>query len=196
MKKTRTYWLVVLFLAIILIFGLIYLWPIFKISQERPDDTSRARIAPAQKINRAPPGFRLIIPKLKIQVPIIAKVEGSNKERYLKALEKGVAHYAGTALPGENGNIFIFGHSNFFWDQPGRYKKIFARLDQLKPGDRVKLHYQQREYRYLVSKTKLIDPDQVQFLRQTKKERLTLMTCWPPGAIEKRLIVICRKIED
>jgi len=194
-KKGR--FLIFVFLATVLVFGLIFLWPIFRFNKERSNEIGYrqeiGRVAPAHRVKKVKPGFRLYIPKLKIKAPIIANVNGNDKERYFKALEKGVAHYANTALPGENGNIFIFGHSNFYRDRPGRYKRVFARLNRLKSGDQIKIHYRQREYKYIVSQTRLIGPRQVEVLRRTKKERLTLMTCWPPGTTEKRLIVVCRK---
>jgi sortase A len=124
---------------------------------------------------------------------VIPRVDGDNNSDYLTALQRGVAHYAGTALPGENSNIFIFGHSNFSLNDPGKYKRIFAQLNQLKSGDLVKIHYQQREHRFLVSQIRLVSPHQVEIIKSTKRERLTLMTCWPPGTTDQRLIVICKK---
>ena len=146
-----------------------------------------------KKAQEISPGFRLYIPKLKVKVPVIPNVDGGDNSEYLTALQKGVAHYAGTGLPGENSNIFIFGHSNFFQSDPGKYKQVFAQLDRLKPGDSVKVHYKKKEYRYLVSQTRLVTPYQMEVARKTKRERLTLMTCWPPGTTEKRLVVICKK---
>ncbi len=85
--------------------------------------------------------FHLVIPSLNLDAPVIADVDGSNKEEYFKALENGVAHFKGTAKPGEGSNIFIFGHSSFYKNRPGNYKEIFKNLEQVKTGDEIILWY-------------------------------------------------------
>lgn len=134
--------------------------------------------------------FHLVIPKLNLQVPIISDVDGSDKEAYFRALENGVAHFKGTAKPDEGSNIFIFGHSSFYQDRPGNYKEIFKDLEQLKEGDEIILWYEKKEFRYSVSEIKIINPTQVEVLRPTSYEQVSLMTCVPPGTTLKRLIVI------
>jgi len=132
----------------------------------------------------------LVIDKLGINVPITINVNGANKEEYFKALQNGVAHMKGSALPGEGSNIFIFGHSSFYsWD-PGYYKDVFANLDRLDPGDQVVITGGKVDYRYLVKEKSIVDPKDISVIKPTSSEQLTLMTCWPPGTIKKRLIVI------
>lgn len=134
--------------------------------------------------------FHLVIPGLKLDAPVIVDVDGSNKEEYFKALENGVAHFKGTAKPGEGSNIFIFGHSSFYKNKPGNYKEIFKNLEQVKAGDEIILWYQKKEFRYQVSEIKVVNPDQVSVLKPTSKEQVSLMTCVPPGTTLKRLIII------
>src|SRR3990167_176838 len=81
--------------------------------------------------------FHLVIPKLSIDAPVIPDVDGADKEAYFKALEDGVAHFQGTAKPGEGSNIFIFGHSSFYWYKPGDYKEIFKTLPDLTVSDEI-----------------------------------------------------------
>lgn len=45
--------------------------------------------------------FHLVIPALNISAPVIADVDGTDKDTYFKALEGGVAHYQNTSKPGE-----------------------------------------------------------------------------------------------
>ena len=134
--------------------------------------------------------FHLIIPKLNLQAPIIADVDGQNKKIYFKALENGVAHFKGTAKPGEGSNIFIFGHSSFYPWSPGDYKEIFRSLENLQENDEIIIWHQKKEYKYYVFETKVVDPDEVKFLKPTTQEQVTLMTCVPPGTTLKRLIII------
>jgi len=136
--------------------------------------------------------FTLIIPKLKIKAPIIPRVDGNDKDTYFTALQNGVAHYKGTKLPGEGGNIFIFGHSSYYKSDPGKYKTVFKSLNQLVKGDEIEVDLNDKSYFYLVSDKKFIEPTETSYLANTPSEQLTLMTCWPPGTYEERLIVIAK----
>ena len=139
--------------------------------------------------------FHLLIPKIKVDVPIIAGVNGQNKNAYFKALENGVAQLQGSSLPGEGSNIFIFGHSSFYAKSPGNYKEIFRNLENLAEGDEIIVWYKNKEYRYKVTETKIVKPSQVDVLKPTKNEQLTLMTCVPPGTTINRLIVIAQPLK-
>ena len=134
--------------------------------------------------------FHLVIPALKIDTPVIADVDGADQNAYFKALENGVAQLKGSAKPGEGSNIFIFGHSSFYWYKPGNYKTIFAKLEDIKIGDEIILWYGNMKYVYIVSETKVVDPEEVDDLKPTKEEQVSLMTCVPPGTIWHRLIVV------
>ncbi|AKM82379.1 TPA: hypothetical protein DD449_04775 [Candidatus Berkelbacteria bacterium] len=136
--------------------------------------------------------FHLEITKLNISAPVIANVDGKNKEIYDSALENGVAQFAGTANPGEKSNIFIFGHSSYYLWDPGEYKTIFAKLNDLDDDDLISVWWQQKEYIYKVTDKKIVSPNDVSVLKPTESEQLTLMTCWPIGTIDKRLIVIAK----
>ena len=152
------------------------------------------KVASSQNANQtAYEDFHLLIPKIGVSAPVIADVDGTNKQTYFKALEKGVAHFKGTAKPGENSNIFIFGHSSFYRNQPGEYKEVFRNLEELQKGDEIILWYNQKEYQYLVSDIKTVNPtDVVEVLKKTAEEQLSLMTCVPPGTTLKRLVVVAQ----
>ena len=132
--------------------------------------------------------FGLKIDKLELVAPIVKDVDGENKTTYNKALEGGVAHYSGTSLPGKGSNIFIFGHSSTVTGQ-GPYARIFAKLDDIEKGDEVIVFYEDKEYKYIVFDKTIVEKDDTSVLDPTKKEQLTLMTCWPIGTNEKRLII-------
>lgn len=138
--------------------------------------------------------FHLIIPKININAPIIADVDGTDKDTYFKALENGVAHFKGTAKPGEGSNIFIFGHSSFYAWAAGDYKEIFKELENVKEGDEIVIWYNNKEYKYKVADIKIVDPDEVNVLKATSTEQVSLMTCVPPGTTLKRLIVVGKPV--
>jgi len=133
---------------------------------------------------------QLIIDKLDIAVPVILDVDGKNKTQYNKALYDGVAHMKKTAQPGEKGNTFIFGHSSYT-DKSNKYAKIFATLNQLQKNDEIKIKWQDKNYLYIIKDKKVVAANYTEATAQNLKEHIiTLMTCWPIGTKEKRLIVI------
>jgi len=164
----------------------------------RPHEKAEVKVAesgevngPKQVVNAVQGDFVLTIDKLGIQVPVIENVDGANRTAYDKALYDGVAHYKGTSLPGGGSNIFIFGHSSAL-DAKNQYGKIFEKMNDMAIGDVVSIRYKDKVYDYTVTEKRVVMPDELSVLDQTKKEQLTLMTCWPIGSNEKRLIVIAK----
>ena len=146
-----------------------------------------------EKINIDPRlfDFGLYIQKISVAVPIVANVDGENKTAYNKALLSGVAHYKGTAFPGEGSNIYIFGRSST-WNGVGDYAEAFAKLNDLEKGDQIIVYRQQKEYKYKVWKKETVAADDLSSLEPTKSEQVTLMTCWPIGSNLKRLVVVAK----
>lgn len=160
---------------------------IFGLSRKKPAPVTPP---PITKTIPAYTDFHLLIPSLSVNAPVIPDVDGGDKDTYFKALQGGVAHFSGTAKPGEGSNIFIFGHSSYYaWD-PGDYKEVFKNLEDIKEGDEIDLWYQSKKYKYIVTVTKIVDPGDVSVLKPTPTEQVTLMTCVPVGTDENRLIVI------
>jgi len=135
--------------------------------------------------------FGLYIQKISLAVPVVEDVDGTNKTTYNKALLSGVAHYKGTALPGQSSNIFIFGHSST-WNGEGQYAEAFSKLNDLDKNDKVIIYYQNKEFIYSVWKKEVIAADDFTYLNPTKSEQVTLMTCWPIGSNLKRLVVVAK----
>lgn len=129
----------------------------------------------------------LTIDKINVNVPVIWNIE---ENKILDVLKDGVAHYEGTSLPGDGGNVFIVGHSsNYFWVKSD-YNNIFALLNKLVKGDRIEITQNSKSYIYEVQDKKIVPPSQVEVLNSTNKEVLSLMTCWPIGTNISRLVVI------
>lgn len=132
--------------------------------------------------------FGIKIDKISILTPVIKNVDGLDKKKYFTALQEGAAHYKGTSLPGEKGNVFIFGHSSSSIGT-GPYADIFAKLNKLEKNDLIIVFYEEKEYIYKVNSKKIIEKDDIGVLNPTTDKILTLMTCWPIGTNEKRLII-------
>lgn len=138
--------------------------------------------------------WEIDIVRTDMRAPVILNVNGADKDTYFKALESGVAHMQGTALPGK-GNTVIFGHSSFYDSSPGEYKTIFKELDRLETGDSITLKSGNRTLNYKVTSSEIVYPDDVAVTRQTNDKKLTLITCWPPGSIDNRLVVSAKFIQ-
>ena len=95
----------------------------------------------------------------------VVVIEGTSN----KTLRRAVGHIAGTALPGQPGNVGIAGHRDTF----------FRPLRNIQPDDIITLTTLRGEYRYRVVSTKVVSPDDVAVLDSDGNQILTLVTCYP-----------------
>lgn len=140
--------------------------------------------------------FGLIIPKIGINAKVFPNVDANNPKEYLPLLTQGVAHAKGSALPGEEGNVFIFAHSSDTPFNITRYNAIFYLIGKLETGDEIIVYFQYERYLYKVIDKKIVPPELVADVvgRHTGKT-LTLQTCTPPGTTINRLLVIAKETE-
>ena len=106
-------------------------------------------------------------------------------------LTKSLIHYLPQSLPGEYGNVVIFGHSTLpqLYNVKD-YKTIFTYLPSLENGDNIYINMGGVEYQYEVFSLMVVNPDQISILDQNKEASfLTLVTCVPPGTFWQRLVV-------
>lgn len=139
------------------------------------------------------PEFSLLIPKIGVNSLVFPNVSPTDESQYKRALKAGVAHAAGTYLPGENGRIFLFGHStDYIWNVP-QFNAIFYLLRELNEGDEIDIFYQGKRYLYQVIDKKIVDPSEVLYLKpKWGQEEIILQTCHPPGTTWQRLLVIAQ----
>jgi LPXTG-site transpeptidase (sortase) family protein len=142
--------------------------------------------------------FSVVIPRLRANAPVVADVDPFNAAEYQVALSKGVAHAHSTAYPDEAGNIFLFAHSAGNFYEANRYNSVFYLLNKLTVDDEIILFFEGEPYRYQVTETKLVSPDEVSYLEGNAEgdtKTLTLMTCWPAGTTLERLLVFAEAAE-
>ncbi len=127
--------------------------------------------------------YTLSIPKLNIKN---AKVVVGGKD-----LSKSLVHYLPHSLPGEEGNVAIFGHSTLPQLYNSKdYKTIFTYLPSLNKGDFIYIDINGIEYEYKVYEIFIVKPEDTEILDDIKGGSfLTLVTCVPPGTFWKRLVV-------
>jgi LPXTG-site transpeptidase (sortase) family protein len=96
-------------------------------------------------------------------------------------------------MPGEVGNVYIFGHSSDYAWSKGNYKHAFALLPKIKNGAEIKLTDEKGfSYTYLVTRQGVVGPNDVHVLAQNTngKKLLTLQTSYPLGTALKRYVVV------
>jgi sortase A len=117
----------------------------------------------------------LEIPKIGVRKAVVQGVR-------VKDLKKGPGHYPDTPMPGQDGNAAIAGHRT-------TYGAPFYRLNELDPGDTIKVRTLQGEFEYEVESTTVVQPTDLDVLDQTDDARLTLTTCEPRFSARRRLVV-------
>lgn len=130
--------------------------------------------------------YNLSIPKLDIKNAVVSTVDHN--------LAKHLVNYDGTAIPPNNGNAVIFGHSTLpYLFNPSDYKTIFATLYKLKTGDDFSVSINNVSYTYKIFNIIIVEPEDTSIFTQIyDSSYITLVTCTPPGTTWKRLIIKAR----
>jgi sortase A len=138
----------------------------------------------------------VIIPKINVEIPVVYDASATNDTVIQQDLMQGVVHYAGTAAPGQNGNLVIVGHSSNNILNPGKYKFAFVLLHELQPGDTFYLQKDGKRYTYQIYSRRIVSPNDTSVLGATDKPATaTLITCDPPGTSNNRLVVTGEQID-
>lgn len=117
----------------------------------------------------------LDVPRLKLSTPVI---EGDDES----TLGRAVGHLPDTPMPWEDGNTALAGHRD----------GLFRPLKDLKIGDEIRFRTPRDEFRYRVTKTQIVKPNDVSVLQPRSQAALTLITCYPfyyVGSAPKRFVV-------
>ena len=138
----------------------------------------------------------IVIPKISANAIVVPDIDPQDPQVYQQALTKGVAHAKGSALPGENGNVFLFAHSAVDFYAATRYNAIFYLLTKLQKDDDIYIFYKGDKYRYSVIDAKKVPADSVEYLQKGNLQTLTLMTCWPPGTTWQRYLVTAKLVSN
>ncbi|RBW68912.1 class D sortase [Bacillus taeanensis] len=123
----------------------------------------------------------LTIPKINAVLPI---VHGTDEDE----LEKGVGHFAGSVLPGENDNTVLSGHRD----------TVFRRLGEVGVNDILIVKTAAGEFTYKVRKVRIVDQNDRTVIVPKPKATLTVSTCYPfdfIGSAPERYILVADLIE-
>jgi LPXTG-site transpeptidase (sortase) family protein len=147
------------------------------VSSATASHTGSPTATPAPTI---PPGYRVKIPRLAIDLPI---AEGDLVRDQQDTPENVALHFPGSAIPGEGGNTYLYAHAR---------RGMFLTLWSARKGDEVLIITSAaRELRYVVSEVHpRVDPTDVAWTGPTATERLTLQTSTGPNPGDPRFVVI------
>ena len=145
--------------------------------------------------NKVGPEPKLIIPKINVEVPVVYGVTTYDPDAYRIPLREGVVHYGTTALPGENGNNALLGHSSNAYFENGKYKFAFVQLNKLVNGDTFIINYEGKRYIYEVFLVREVQPTEIsEAVKDFGEPVTTLITCTPVGTNLRRLLVHARQV--
>ena len=126
---------------------------------------------------------RVDIPRLKLSAAV---AEGDDD----KTLGKAVGHLPDTPLPWERqGNVGLAAHRD----------GLFRALKGIRLNDDVRLVTARGDFVYRVTKTHIVNPDDVWVLDPTEKPTVTLITCYPfsyVGNAPQRFIVHAELVDQ
>lgn len=157
-------------------------------TNETPDATSpenhaeaRLNLTPRELSSRSlaqktdVPLAILRIPKIHLVAPVLTGTDEI-------ALNRGVGQIAGTAVPGEKGNIGLAGHRDSF----------FRNLKDIRRGDAIELETISASATYIVENILITSPEDTSVLQPSAEQTLTLVTCYPfhyIGPAPRRFVV-------
>lgn len=158
------------------------------------------------KFNRLPPGNRLIIPKISVDVPIQdvmteKPVSEITKADYDKELYNGVVRYPTTATPSSklnNGQTMLFGHTSYESWKKNEYGSVFAKIPALQKWDTVQSVWNGSLYTYRVIEKRVISPSKLDAIYNEFNDGnfISLVGCYPLWTTKERIVIIAELIPN
>jgi sortase A len=176
----------------------------------RVDDSPLARLN-TPKLGASLIAQRPVLPATKITIPTVGidtsvvevgwdmlpGKDGQQSAQWQVAAY-AAGHNEGSANPGQVGNMVISGHVDWKGE-------VFKNLHEVKRGDEVHIFTNEREFLYIVQDIVLVKEDGVsdaqkrenaRYMDPTPDQTLTLITCFPYGIDDHRLIVIAKPYDS
>lgn len=111
----------------------------------------------------------------------LGKINNSNWD----ISETGATYLAGSGVIGDKGNAVIYGHNE---------NNLMGPIRWVKPGTVIEVKNAQGEsFRYEVTETTIVNPDQIEVLKQSSDSRITLYTC--TGYMDQQRFVVVAKLK-
>ena len=123
---------------------------------------------------------RLRVPRIDLNVIVVNGTDTNT-------LKKGPGRYLGSSVPGEGQLVYVAGHRT-------TYGAPFARIEALRPGDRVTLEMPYATFVYAVTGYRIVRATQLSVLKSRGREVLALQACHPRFFATKRYIAYARPL--
>jgi sortase A len=123
----------------------------------------------------------------RLEIPAIGVSEYVVEGTDTGDLRKGPGHYPDTPLPGDPGTSAIAGHRT-------TYGAPFRNVDDLKPGQVIRVDMPDGRYVYRVERVKIVDDQDLSVLEPVGYKRLMLSACHPLYSAAERVIVFARQV--
>lgn len=151
---------------------------------------------------RAPALTHISIPSVEIDTEIyevgyaIHEINGQ-RVREWDVASYAAGHHETSGRPGEGNNIVVTGHND--WEG-----EVFRTLEYVNHGDEVILSTEEGEHRYIIEEIHMRKEigatleerlETGRFMADMPEERLTLITCWPYGINDHRVIVVAMPVD-
>jgi sortase A len=151
------------------------------------------------------PTTHLSIPSVGVNakiVPIDWKMipgkDGAAAKSEWQVADYAVGHHAGTANPGQVGNVVLSGHDDYKGE-------VFKNLHNVHKGDEVIVDTEKGQYVYVITQLVLVKEEGVSdaqklanaaYMNPTADQTLTMITCWPYGIDDHRFIAIAKPYQS
>jgi sortase A len=158
----------------------------------------------SRQVDNSPP-VHLLIPSVGIDsevVPVSWQMlpgkNGADARTEWQVADYAVGHHAGSANPGQEGNVVLSGHVDYRGE-------VFKELHKVQKGDTVMLDTEKGQYVYIVTDLVIVKEEGVPeeqkrqnatYMNPTPDQTLTMITCWPYGIDDHRLIVIAKPYQS
>ncbi len=146
------------------------------------------------------PPIHLNIPSVGIDADVVPvawdmiPAKGGGIKPEWQVADYAVGHHAGSANPGQVGNVVLSGHVDYKGE-------VFRNLHEVKKGDLVTLYTEKGQYIYVISDLRIVQEEGVsaqqkrqnaRFMDPTADATLTMITCYPYGIDDRRFIAIAK----
>lgn len=152
----------------------------FQVRQSMRFEASHQIDVPVSPVRPGDMVGELSIPRIGLSAVIL---EGDDD----KTLRLAIGHIPGTAFPNSAGTVGLAAHRDTF----------FRHLGNLRKNDVLLFETREGTFRYRVTATAIVHPEQVEVLRPTDRKTLSLVTCYPfhfVGPAPQRFVVTASQI--
>ena len=172
-----------------------YTQPSFSNIMHEVEQEKKVEEPVVEEVDKSTLPFEIRIPDIGVDSKVFSNIDASNPAEYESVLKEGVAHAYGSVFPGDDGMIYIFGHSTDYAWNVETYNALFYEVKDLQPGADVFLELGDDIFEYRVKEQHVIQPGDLSFLQQFADQNvLLLQTCYPPGTTWQRLIVVAEPV--